>query len=252
MAKASNRNVNQRTGVDGVRLLVVGRDWPPPRFGKSPSGLARIADLDACSGVLFHTNELSPLAIADALRAADQGKLFVWGHLGPLNALVHSRTHYVGDITNECEAAELASVGAAHATEPMCVSWPEEALELIRAVESPAEARLAVAMIRHVCEPGWEVAAQVPIGRYRADFTVTNNMNVKQYNEIPCRLVVEVDGHEWHERTKGQAARDKSRDRAIQADGWRVLRFTGSEVWNDPVSCAREIAAIQRRVEAES
>lgn len=33
------------------------------------------------------------------------------------------------------------------------------------------------------------------------------------------------------ERTKEQARRDKSRDRAMVKDGWRVLRFTGSEVY---------------------
>lgn len=39
--------------------------------------------------------------------------------------------------------------------------------------------------------------------------------------------VIECDGHEFHERTKRQAARDRSRDRAIQAFGYRIFRFTG-------------------------
>lgn len=55
------------------------------------------------------------------------------------------------------------------------------------------------------------------------------------------RLAVEVDGHDFHERTKEQAARDRSRDRALLANGWQVLRFTGSEVWRDPDRCAAEI-----------
>lgn len=48
------------------------------------------------------------------------------------------------------------------------------------------------------------------------------------------KLVVELDGHDFHERTKEQAQRDKSRDRAMTFDGWTVLRFTGSEVFRDP------------------
>ncbi|ACL58471.1 endonuclease domain-containing protein [Methylobacterium nodulans] len=54
------------------------------------------------------------------------------------------------------------------------------------------------------------------------------------------RVVVECDGHEFHERTKEQAARDRSRDRALQARGCVVMRFTGSEVYRDPVRCACE------------
>jgi very-short-patch-repair endonuclease len=58
------------------------------------------------------------------------------------------------------------------------------------------------------------------------------------------QLNVEVDGHEFHERTKEQARRDKSRDRALTAKGWTVLRFTGQEVWEDAVWCAQQIWAI--------
>jgi len=58
----------------------------------------------------------------------------------------------------------------------------------------------------------------------------------------PCSPVaIELDGHDFHERTKEQAAKDKSRDRDLQAAGWRVLRFTGSEVWRDPKRCVREM-----------
>jgi hypothetical protein len=54
------------------------------------------------------------------------------------------------------------------------------------------------------------------------------------------KAIVECDGHEFHERTKEQAARDKGRDRHLQSLGYYVLRFTGSELWKDPKRCARE------------
>ena len=47
-----------------------------------------------------------------------------------------------------------------------------------------------------------------------------------------CLIAVECDGHEFHEKTKQQAARDKARDRD---------RFTGSEIWKDPGACADEV-----------
>jgi len=54
-------------------------------------------------------------------------------------------------------------------------------------------------------------------------------------------LFVECDGHDFHERTKEQAEHDRSKDRAIQAAGIPILRFTGREIWRDPVMVALEI-----------
>lgn len=53
-------------------------------------------------------------------------------------------------------------------------------------------------------------------------------------------FAIELDGHDFHERTKEQAAKDKSRDRLLQTAGWKTLRFTGSEVFKSPFKCAVE------------
>jgi very-short-patch-repair endonuclease len=52
-------------------------------------------------------------------------------------------------------------------------------------------------------------------------------------------VVIECDGHDFHERTKEQAARDRKRDRAVQSAGHIMLRYTGSEIYRDPLGCAR-------------
>jgi hypothetical protein len=49
------------------------------------------------------------------------------------------------------------------------------------------------------------------------------------------------DGHDYHERTKEQAERDKSRDRALKRAGYDVIHFTGREIWRDPAKWAMEI-----------
>lgn len=54
------------------------------------------------------------------------------------------------------------------------------------------------------------------------------------------RLVVELDGHDFHERTKEQARRDRGRDRALLAAGHFLFRFTGSEIHAGPQACADE------------
>jgi very-short-patch-repair endonuclease len=52
---------------------------------------------------------------------------------------------------------------------------------------------------------------------------------------------VEVDGHDFHDRTKRQASFDRKRDRELTLDGYPVIRYTGSDVYNDPIKCAEDI-----------
>src|SRR5205807_7453561 len=57
------------------------------------------------------------------------------------------------------------------------------------------------------------------------------------------KFIVEIDGHDFHERTKEQAQRDKSRDRYLNQSGFTVFRFTGSEVFNDLAGKVDEVFA---------
>jgi len=81
---------------------------------------------------------------------------------------------------------------------------------------------------------------------YRADFYITvEDWNWKEgKHDQLVKMVVEVDGHDFHERTKEQAERDRSRDRHMTADGYLVLRFTGREVYRDVSEVASEIEDI--------
>lgn len=88
---------------------------------------------------------------------------------------------------------------------------------------------------------------QANVGKYRVDFRV-KLIEYKglypQYGQDKHyikELIIECDGHEFHEKTKQQVQKDKKRDRDLTAMGFHVLRFTGSEIWKDPFLCAREI-----------
>ncbi|MGH2964229.1 MAG: DUF559 domain-containing protein [Solirubrobacterales bacterium] len=52
--------------------------------------------------------------------------------------------------------------------------------------------------------------------------------------------MVECDGHDFHERTPHQARRDRERDRKLQAEGFLVFRYPGTEIWRDAFGAARE------------
>jgi very-short-patch-repair endonuclease len=62
---------------------------------------------------------------------------------------------------------------------------------------------------------------QAPVGPYFADFA--------SYGR---RIIVEVDGG-VHERLTGVAARDAERQRWLEGEGYRVLRFSARQVWDD-------------------
>lgn len=58
---------------------------------------------------------------------------------------------------------------------------------------------------------------------------------------ICCAFAIELDGHDYHERTKEQARRDRSRDRALTTSGLKPLRFTGSEIHRDVSAAYDEV-----------
>ena len=116
-------------------------------------------------------------------------------------------------------------------------------VSLIDDCESPIEQMLGIA-IKYILR-GFDKATILPQARidcfgkkYRVDFLIaygeygTNNYKY---------FIVECDGHDFHEKTKLQAARDKQRDRNMTAAGYHVLRFTGSEIWKDTRKCACEV-----------
>lgn len=78
--------------------------------------------------------------------------------------------------------------------------------------------------------------------RYRVDFKfyLQKCEGVGDYTDYG-KTVVEIDGHDFHEKTKGQASRDKKRDRDIQRAGYFVLRFSGSDVFRNPKKCVTEV-----------
>ena len=69
---------------------------------------------------------------------------------------------------------------------------------------------------------------------YRADFYIRDE-------EEKVKLIIECDGHDFHEKTKEQAKRDKRRDRQFQTHGYKIMRFTGQEIYTDPFQCAKEV-----------
>ena len=90
------------------------------------------------------------------------------------------------------------------------------------------------------------IRPQHRFGEYRTDFFLEVESQLFDHETqrsatTTKTLIVECDGHEFHEKTKEQAQRDKKRDRTLQSLGHPVFRYTGSEMFKDCFRCAREV-----------
>lgn len=118
-----------------------------------------------------------------------------------------------------------------------------EFLSTFRLSDKEARAQSEINDHRWVC-----VVPQVVVAQYRADFVIYHPKGLVGLSGI----IVECDGHDFHERTKEQAVRDKSRDRDLQEAGFKVMRFAGSEVWADAFECASQAIALARDISIDT
>ena len=101
------------------------------------------------------------------------------------------------------------------------------------AFDSPAEEALwdALYQDRSMMFP-WLPEPQYRVGKYRLDFAFPRQ-----------KLGIEVDGLAFH-GTQETFIRDQRRQRAIEAEGWRMLRFAAKEVLSDARQVINEIASV--------
>lgn len=84
---------------------------------------------------------------------------------------------------------------------------------------------------------------------YYLDFAFIADDSPFNIKDTDFRLAIECDGHEFHEKTKEQVARDNEREYALKMLGFDVLHFSGSQIYNEPFRCAAQtIKYIHKRI----
>ncbi len=78
------------------------------------------------------------------------------------------------------------------------------------------------------------IRPQHQIGKHRVDFLCGKS-------EISAEAIVELDGRDFHHATREQIERDRVRDKELKALGYRVFRFPGTQIHNDPINCAGDV-----------
>ena len=86
-----------------------------------------------------------------------------------------------------------------------------------RKCESPMERKL----FNGLRSRDYFVTTQYNVGRYRLDMAILN-----------LKIAIEADGKAYHSSPK-QKAHDRKRDKYLRSQGWKVLRFSGSQIHNN-------------------
>lgn len=76
---------------------------------------------------------------------------------------------------------------------------------------------------------------------YRADFYIDTFVN-KNGEEFALKkpIIIELDGFQYH-NTKKQVNYDYHRENTLKTNGFDVIRFTGSQIYNDVYSCLNTV-----------
>lgn len=86
---------------------------------------------------------------------------------------------------------------------------------------------------------GVVIRPQAKIGQYRVDFLL--EQHGLGPDDICSPVIVELDGHDFHDKDKHQRSYEKARDRFLVKQKYRVLHFTGSDIVTDPYKAAYEV-----------
>lgn len=75
---------------------------------------------------------------------------------------------------------------------------------------------------------------------YKVDFLITIE-TLFPYRHIIRGIIVECDGYDFHQKTKQQVKNDNERELELKMLGYDVLRFSGTQIYENPIKCANDI-----------
>lgn len=123
------------------------------------------------------------------------------------------------------------------ASRVITASSPNEAIatlarDTFMRVDSPIEKAFWVEHLRQGLPPLTGLVSQHELldGKYRLDFALPDR-----------KIGVELDGYAYHSSPEA-FTRDRARQRNIERAGWRIIRFSGSEINTDVTTCVKQAA----------
>ena len=114
-------------------------------------------------------------------------------------------------------------------------------------LKSPIEKILAISLIINFTINkiniffDYQKEIQIDEKKYVADFIIEYSEVFNSFLKNDFKLVIERDGYEFHNKTREQIDYDNHRDYDMKINGYEVLRFSGSEIYNNPDKCFYKI-----------
>lgn len=93
------------------------------------------------------------------------------------------------------------------------------------------ESHIEKKLIEEMFKEGLLPYSQINCGRYRIDIAI-----IKKGKKI----AIECDGYKYHS-TYEQKLHDEKKNVFLESKGWKVLRFTGKEIYHDADWCVKVI-----------
>lgn len=202
------------SGRIDVTVPARARRLPPPPVTLHRSDLRHGAETTTCGGIPVTTPARTLLDLAAVLPRSSLER-----------AMERAETLRLFDLTS-VQAVLLAHPRRAgsRALAAILESWSPAAL-----TRSELEERFLVLCARAAIP---RPLVNVRVGPYEVDFLWRRE-----------RVVVETDGHAHH-GTRAAFERDRARDAALQAAGYRVIRFTYRQVTREPGVVARVLRSV--------
>jgi very-short-patch-repair endonuclease len=110
-------------------------------------------------------------------------------------------------------------------------------------IKSPIERIAFSELFNWKYELGLEKVIKLNVQQKFGPFIVDIHLCCKHGGKI-TEIVVECDGHDFHEKTKRQVSRDKERDRYFTKKGFFLLRYSGSDLVRKPSTVVSDIEEI--------
>ena len=97
--------------------------------------------------------------------------------------------------------------------------------------------------------PGFFIYPQFQINNFTIDFAIIyitfdewDKHHKNNFVSIKDKiLLVEIDSYLWHGAEPEQFAKEKERERELQKEGYKLMRFSGREIYKDVENCVREV-----------
>ena len=96
---------------------------------------------------------------------------------------------------------------------------------------------------------GYYIIPQFKINnKYRIDFLISYTTseewwfkNEREHPQKDKSIIIEIDSHLWHGSSPEQFTKEKERERELQKEGYKIIRFSGREIYRDVNKCVNEI-----------